>query len=204
MLDLINKHLKGAMVSKDKKRIMSLRNIISELKMNAIEKKDSLSDAESVKVIQSIADELNLDYIQLHGDESPEYCKDIVRPVIKVFRVDNHVDNSALEGYDVHAFLLDTYEKGNPGGTGECFNWDLVLSLKTKTPIILSGGLNSDNIIKGIQKIQPAAVDVNSGVESSPGEKDGNKMIQLFNRLNNTENHSNLFNDSILEENDEL
>ena len=159
---------------------------------------------EKIEVIQSISDKLSLDYIQLHGDESPEYCAEMIKPVIKVFRVDNHVDNSTLEGYDVHAFLLDTYKKGNPGGTGECFNWDLVSSLKTKTHIILSGGLNSDNIIKGIQKIQPAAVDVNSGVELSPGNKDKNKMIRLFEALKNTENQSNLFNDSILEENDEL
>ena len=159
---------------------------------------------EQIEVIQSIANELGLDYIQLHGDEQPEYCAEIITPVIKVIRVDNHVDNSVLEGYDVHAFLLDTFKKGIPGGTGEQFDWDLISDLETDTPIILSGGLRPDNIIRGIERIKPAAVDVNSGVEVSVGEKDESKMRQLFEVLKNTDNHFNLFNNTIVERNDEL
>lgn len=80
----------------------------------------------------------------------------------------------------------------------------MAAGILTNTPIILSGGLNPDNIIRGIDKVQPAAIDVNSGVESSPGEKDKTKMKQLFELLKNTDSHSNLFNDSILDEKDEL
>lgn len=159
---------------------------------------------ENIEIIRSTIEKLNLDYIQLHGNESPEFCKEILKPVIKVLRVDKHVDNSVLEKYNVYAFLLDTYKEDKPGGTGEKFKWEFVSALKTETPIILSGGLNADNIIEGINVIQPAAVDLNSGVESSPGEKDDNKMQQLFKILKSTHYHSNLFNDSILGVNDGL
>ena len=75
----------------------------------------------------------------------------------------------------------------------------MITDLITETPIILSGGLNPDNIINGIETIQPSAVDVNSGVESEPGVKDDRKLRQLFNVLKNTENNSNIFNNSFVE-----
>ena len=159
---------------------------------------------ENIEIIQSAIEKLSLDYIQIHGNESPEFCKEIIKPIIKVLRVDNHVDNSVLEGYNVYAFLLDTYKKDKFGGTGENFNWEFVAALKTETPIILSGGLNADNILQGIDVVQPAAVDLSSGVESRPGEKDENKMKQLFEILKDTNCYSNLFNDSILGKSDGL
>ena len=151
------------------------------------------------ETIISAAEELNLDYIQLHGDESPDYCNNIKTSIIKVFHVDNYFDTAVLQDYNVHAFLFDTYQKGKFGGTGERFNWHLITDLITETPIILSGGLNSDNIINGIETIQPSAVDVNSGVESGPGVKDDKKLRQLFNVLKNTESNANIFNNSIEE-----
>ncbi|SVC55964.1 uncharacterized protein METZ01_LOCUS308818, partial [marine metagenome] len=61
---------------------------------------------ENIEIIQSAIEKLNLDYIQMHGNESPEFCKEIIKPIIKVLHVDNHVDNSVLEGHNVYAFLL--------------------------------------------------------------------------------------------------
>jgi phosphoribosylanthranilate isomerase len=159
---------------------------------------------ENIEMIKSTIIKLNLDYVQLHGNESPEFCEEIFKPIIKVLNVDNHVHYSVLEGYNVYAFLFDTYKKDKPGGTGENFNWEFVSSLKTDTPIILSGGLNADNIIQGIDVVHPAAVDLSSGVESSPGQKDKNKMKQLFKILKDTNSNSNLFNDSIFGESDGL
>ena len=155
---------------------------------------------EELDIIKSVTKELNLDYIQLHGDESPKFCNKMKVPVIKVFRVDNNFSSEVLDNYQVHAFLFDTYEKGRPGGTGENFNLDLIAGLKIETPIILSGGLNEGNIINGIKTIQPFAVDVNSGVESEPGIKDESKVSKLFNVLKNTENNFNLFNNYYIEE----
>jgi phosphoribosylanthranilate isomerase len=142
---------------------------------------------EKRKNIKTIVEKLNLDYIQLHGDESPEYCEKMIRPVIKAFRVGTDFDPAVLGNFQVHAFLFDTYQKGKPGGTGISLNWGLISNLKTNTPIILSGGLNPDNINEGIETVQPSAVDVNSGVESEPGVKDKVRVEKLFNTLGNTD-----------------
>ena len=136
-------------------------------------------------------EKLNLDYIQLHGNESPEYCDKMIRPVIKAFRVGTDFDPAVLGSFQVHAFLFDTYQEGKPGGTGRSFNWDLISDLKTDIPIILSGGLNPDNINEGIETVQPSAVDVNSCVESEPGIKDKVKVEKLFNAIENSNHIAN-------------
>ena len=138
---------------------------------------------EKQKNIDMIVKELNLDYIQLHGDESPDYCDNMLKPVIKAFRVNANFDPDILKNFHVHAFLFDTYQKGKQGGTGKTFNWGIISKLKTKTPIILSGGLNPENIIKGIETVCPSAIDVNSGVELEPGIKDKEKVKEIFNAL---------------------
>ena len=146
---------------------------------------------EKRKNIKTIVEKLNLDYIQLHGDESPEYCDKMIRPVIKVFQIGTDFDSAILGNFQVHAFLFDTYQKDKCGGTGRSFNWDLISDLKTDTPIILSGGLNPDNISEGIETVQPSAVDVNSGVESKPGIKDKLKVEKLFNTIENSNHIAN-------------
>ena len=146
---------------------------------------------EKRKNIKSIVEILNLDYIQLHGDESPEYCDKMIRPVIKVFHMGTDFDSAVLGNFQVHAFLFDTYQKDKCGGTGRSFNWDLISDLKTDTPIILSGGLNPGNINEGIETVQPSAVDVNSGVESEPGIKDKMKVEKLFNIIEKSNHIAN-------------
>lgn len=148
---------------------------------------------EQIDTINNITRQLKLEFIQLHGDESPEFCNGIIRPVIKVFRVGDEFDAIVLNGYDVHGFLFDTYKKGNPGGTGTRFNWDLIANLKTETPIILSGGLTPENVLNGIEAVNPAAVDVNSGVESVPGVKDEEKIKELFSVLEHSNSCNNPF-----------
>ena len=148
---------------------------------------------EQIDTINKITRQLKLEFIQLHGDESPEFCNGIIRPVIKVFRVGDDFDAIVLNEYDVHGFLFDTYKKGNPGGTGTRFNWDLIANLKTETPIILSGGLTPENVLNGIEAVNPAAVDVNSGVESVPGVKDEEKIKELFSVLEHSNSCNNPF-----------
>ena len=148
---------------------------------------------EQIDTINNITRQLKLEFIQLHGDESPEFCNGIIRPVIKVFRVGDDFDAIVLNEYDVHGFLFDTYIKGNPGGTGTRFNWDLIANLKTETPIILSGGLTPENVLNGIEAVNPAAVDVNSGVESVPGVKDEEKIKELFSVLEHSNSCNNPF-----------
>ncbi|HJM84437.1 MAG TPA: phosphoribosylanthranilate isomerase [Candidatus Marinimicrobia bacterium] len=146
-----------------------------------------------VDKVNKIAEELNLGMVQLHGDESPEYCNQMIRPVIKVFRVNKKFDSIMLKNYQVATFLFDTYNKENHGGTGESFDWQSILQLNTETPVILSGGLNADNVLEGIEVVKPSAVDVNSGVETAPGKKDEEKIKNLFTILKNTKGNIEIF-----------
>ena len=146
-----------------------------------------------VDKVNKIAEELNLGMVQLHGDESPEYCNQMIRPVIKVFRVNKKFDSIMLKNYQVATFLFDTYNKENHGGTGESFDWQSILQLNTETPVILSGGLNADNVLEGIEVVKPSAVDVNSGVETAPGKKDEEKIKDLFTILKNTKGNIEIF-----------
>ena len=155
---------------------------------------------ETLDYVHGVAEEIGLNFIQLHGNESPEYCQEIHFPVIKVFRVAPNFNFEIMNSYNVHAFLFDTYEKGKPGGTGKIFCWEIVGNLKSDTPIILSGGLNSANIKRGINVVCPSAVDVNSGVESKPGVKDEKKMKALFEILQNTRSLVNPFERQVVKE----
>ena len=168
-----------------------VKNWILDIPKNV--KKVGVFVNEKIENIHSIVRDFNLDYIQLHGHESPDYCDQMIKPVIKVFRVGDDFDSNVLKDYQVAAFLFDTYQKGRPGGTGENFNWDLIADLKTNAPIILSGGLNAGNILDGIKAVNPSAVDINSGVESIPGIKDGWKVKNIFSKLENTKGHGELF-----------
>ena len=136
--------------------------------------------------INEAISEVPLDMIQLHGDETPDFCNQFDVAILKALRIKNEASLSVMDQYDVAVFLLDTFSNDQYGGTGETFDWS-VLNRKFKTPIILSGGLNSENILNAIDAVNPSAVDVNSGVESSPGKKDFNKLKLLFKNLNKTQ-----------------
>lgn len=134
-------------------------------------------DEEQARVREIVA-YAGLDWLQLHGAESPGYCRAVGRRVIKGFRVKGEESLALLASYHgaVQAFLLDTYRPGTPGGTGETFDWELARRAKEHGPIILAGGLTPDNVAQAIRQAQPAAVDVASGVEAAPGKKDPNKL----------------------------
>ena len=132
--------------------------------------------------------EVPLDGIQLHGDEAPEFCSLFNIPVYKALRIKNEESLLAMETYDVDGFLLDTFSPNQYGGTGKTFDWSLVKSERKGTPLILSGGLNPQNILEAISLLNPFAVDINSGVESSPGIKDHQKIKTLFHNLKKTKN----------------
>lgn len=121
------------------------------------------------------------DLWQLHGSETAEQVKSFKpRRLWKALGLPLE-EGLELESYDVEALLLD---KASPshGGTGRTFDWDLALDLKKKVqkPILLSGGLNPNNVVEAIQKVQPWGVDVASGVEASPGRKDPEKLREFI------------------------
>jgi phosphoribosylanthranilate isomerase len=117
-----------------------------------------------------------LDFAQLHGSESPEFCQSLFPRAIKSFQVRDRKVLEILPHYQACAYLLDAYHPHLRGGTGESFDWQIAREAKIYGKIILSGGLNPANVRSAIEIVQPDAVDVSSGVEDKPGEKDLTKL----------------------------
>lgn len=135
--------------------------------------------------IKEIMDIAGVNILQLHGDEKPDACT-ICHRVIKALRVKNFTDLKPLENYRCSAFLLDTYSPESYGGTGQIFNWDIAVEAKRFGKIILSGGLNPDNIEKAVMYVRPYAVDVSSGIEEQKGKKDLKKMKAFIEKARKT------------------
>ena len=130
--------------------------------------------------VNSTAEVCRLDKVQLHGDETPDFCARVVRPVVKVFRIRGETSLQAMEDYHVSGYLLDAYSPDAYGGTGMTFNWEVAKAAKKYGPIILAGGLTADNVRKAVEIVTPYAVDVSSGVETAPGKKDQDKVRKFI------------------------
>src|SRR6185295_2851470 len=127
--------------------------------------------------ILEIASDLHLSAVQLHGDESPDFCVRLSSiKTIKAIRVGQDFDLRVIERYSVAMILLDSDIKGSYGGTGRRFDWRIAVEAKRLAPIILAGGINTENIWDAITHVRPAAIDVCSGVEAEPGRKDLGKL----------------------------
>lgn len=129
------------------------------------------------KDIQKTLDRVPLSLLQFHGNEAPEQCERWGMRYIKAFRVrpDSFVEEMVKPYASACGYLLDSYQKGVPGGTGESFDWHLIPD-NLNRPVILAGGLNPDNVSLAISKVKPYGVDVSSGVEMRPGIKDHPKV----------------------------
>jgi phosphoribosylanthranilate isomerase len=134
---------------------------------------------ETPEKIKEIIKFSGIDILQLHGDEPPDACY-IWHRVIRALRVRDFADLKPLGVCRVSAFLLDTYSAESYGGTGQIFNWDIAVEAKRFGRIILSGGLNPDNIEKAVRYVRPYAVDVSSGIEEEKGKKDLKKMREFI------------------------
>ncbi len=128
-----------------------------------------------------------LDLVQLHGDETPGYCSRVPYPCLKVFRVQKDFSLLKLQEYQTTTFLLDTFHRSHYGGTGNTFDWEIARKAKKYGRVVLSGGLNQDNILEAIEFVKPYAVDVSSGVEAFPGKKDPHKLRAFFNEIRKSE-----------------
>lgn len=137
--------------------------------------------------VNATADQCGLDLVQLHGDETPEFCRGVKRRVIKAFRVKDLTSLEEMKNYHVAGCLLDAWSPSAYGGTGKTFNWEIAATAAASGDIILAGGLTPENVAEAIQIVRPYAVDVSSGVESSPGKKDGDLIRRFFQRIKESE-----------------
>ena len=139
--------------------------------------------------VRETARSCRLNVIQLHGEESPEYCSALRNdyPVLKAARLRDQDSVLALGRYHdcVDALLLDAYVAGQAGGTGHSFDWSWFNAARESVdePLILAGGLTPDNVAAAIARTHPYAVDVSSGVESEPGIKVPSKILRFLMNL---------------------
>lgn len=136
----------------------------------------------------AVLQQVPLDLLQFHGDESPAECEGYGRPYIKALRVrpGENVAAAMAPYAGARGILLDTFVEGVPGGTGAAFDWSLVPQGVAR-PIILAGGLEAHNVAAAIRQVRPYAVDVSGGVEASKGIKDAGKIRAFVKSVRDTQ-----------------
>lgn len=137
-------------------------------------------DAEPDEILQ-VMEQVRLDLLQFHGNESPEACERFDMPYMKAIRVkpDTNLLQYAEQFKHAQALLLDAFIEGVPGGTGQVFDWNII----PKTfplPVVLAGGLCPENVVQAVRQVQPYAVDVSGGVELNKGIKDAAKIAAFM------------------------
>lgn len=135
-------------------------------------------------LVEQVLARVPLDILQFHGDEPPEFCEQFHRRWIKAVRVREARDiEQAFDRYrNAAGLLVDAYEPDKYGGTGQSFNWSLIPEQRP-LPLILAGGLSSDNVASAVEQVRPWAVDVSGGVESSKGIKDVSRLTDFINEV---------------------
>src|SRR6185503_21201592 len=134
---------------------------------------------EESQSVRNIANEANVAALQLHGDESPEYCRELGkdRYVIKTFAVANDFDVQRIQPYRVEAIMLDTKHNSLRGGTGRVFDWSVAKEVNDFVPkLFLAGGLSPENIEEAVATVRPYAIDACSALEDEPGRKNHERM----------------------------
>lgn len=134
--------------------------------------------------INEIARLCPLDRVQLHGDESPDFCRMIERRIIKAIRLKDRASLDLMKTFNVASFLVDTYSEELYGGSGSSPDWGLAVEAKKQGRIILAGGLTPENVADAIRHVRPYGVDVSTGVELRPGKKDPRKVAEFIKRAN--------------------
>ncbi|HEY9808989.1 MAG TPA: phosphoribosylanthranilate isomerase [Halomicronema sp.] len=144
----------------------------------------------TIKEICQVVELTNLTAIQLHGDESPEFCRSLrdILPnieIIKALRISSAEALKQADNYskEVDTLLLDAYDPQMLGGTGKTLDWQNLKKFSPNLPWFLAGGLTPDNVEVALQQTKPNGIDLSSGVEKVPGDKDLRKVAQLFEKL---------------------
>jgi phosphoribosylanthranilate isomerase len=135
---------------------------------------------QGIDTISSILDQVPLNLLQFHGQESGGFCRRFGLPYIKAISMQSGLDvqRVADEYGDAAALLLDSHQPGGVGGTGQVFDWSAIPELPI--PVILAGGLTAANVRQAVEQVKPWAVDVSSGVEDAPGRKNADQMREFI------------------------
>ncbi|WP_199286609.1 phosphoribosylanthranilate isomerase [Paraliobacillus zengyii] len=169
----------GFVFAKSKRQVTKQQARLIAEKLPDNVKKVGVFVNEELATIQDVAKTVGLDYVQLHGDESAAFCKEVNYPVIKAFQIRDQADVEQLVGYQCAYFLLDSPAGKYRGGNGETFNWSLVKDIPAiEGKVLLAGGLHAGNVAEAIEEVNPTGIDVSSGVETN-GAKD-NEKIKAF------------------------
>jgi phosphoribosylanthranilate isomerase len=145
----------------------------------------------SPDVVMEIVATADLDAVQLHGDESIEFCQRLRKllqgkSLIKVLRVIGRFTPTETEAYDADAIMLDSFHGEMRGGTGHVFDWSIAAAVRESVPrLFLAGGLSPDNVARAIAQVHPYAVDACSSLESAPGQKDTERMKAFVHAVRN-------------------
>jgi phosphoribosylanthranilate isomerase len=147
---------------------------------------------ETLEIIEKVVKQANLTGIQLHGKETPEFCQKVRQllphiELIKALRIKNDQCFANVKNYynQVDTLLLDAYHPQLLGGTGKTINWEILEEFNCPIPWLLAGGLTPENVVTALNQVYPDGIDLSSGVEIAPGNKDLNKVTQLFEQLLN-------------------
>lgn len=142
----------------------------------------------SAQEVQATLSRAPVSLLQFHGAEAPDFCRQFGLPYMKAARVRKGVNllQYASDYSDAKALLLDAYVDGTHGGTGSAFDWNLIPQ-ELPLPIVLSGGLDPDNVADAVRRVRPWAVDVSSGVEMAKGIKDAAKIVAFITGVRNAD-----------------
>jgi len=172
----------GFIFYKKSKRFINLEQAQTIIKsLNTEINKVGVFVNETTQVINEYVKALGLDYVQLHGEEQPKMIEEIKCKTIKAFSVGSSSLKEVVLEYDSEYWLFDSSDDNLKGGTGKGFDWNLITDIDSKNKIILSGGLNENNIVSAIENRNINFFDICSGVESSPGHKDIQKLKSIVN-----------------------
>lgn len=173
----------GFVFAESKRQLtMEQAKVIADTLPNEV-KKVGVFVNEELETIQTIAKTVGLDYVQLHGDESAAFCQAVGYPIIKAFQIQTEADIEQLANYHCSYFLLDSPSGKYRGGNGETFDWKLAKNLPNiQGKVLLAGGLHAGNVAEAISEVNPAGIDVSSGVETD-GIKDNEKIKAFINEV---------------------
>ncbi|MEM7712549.1 MAG: phosphoribosylanthranilate isomerase, partial [Cyanobacteria bacterium P01_A01_bin.68] len=165
-----------------------IKAVIDELP-EEIDKIGVFANSSKEEIAQTVS-ESGLTGVQLHGDESIEFCQNLRESlpkveIIKALRIKNADDFTKAKTYTkyVDTLLLDAYHPQQLGGTGKTLNWDTLQQFDPDCPWFLAGGLTPQNVLEALEKVKPSGIDLSSGVETAPGDKDLDKVKDLFEKL---------------------